>query len=180
VRLENSFYKRYYQRGSALIRAKGLKMTSNFKSLMIAQIDDALAPYRAITPGVRPANGWAKAIREAIGMTKEQLAKRLHVSASTVNTLERSEARSAITLDSLDRLARGLNCHLVYAIVPNDGKTLEQLVHERAEVVARQRLSRVSHTMMLEEQGLEERQEQRQLKRTVEALLAGSKRALWR
>ena len=155
-------------------------MISNFKGLMISQLDDALEPFRQAAATPRPANGWIKVIREAIGMTKAQLAQRVHLSPSTVNTLERSEARGAITLESLEKLARGMDCRLVYAIVPNGERTLEQLVRERAELVARRQLSRVSHTMRLEEQGLEEKQEKRQLKRTVDTLLSGSKRGLWR
>lgn len=155
-------------------------MTNNFKALMIPQLDDALEAYRLASGSPRPPSGWIKAIREAIGMTKAQLAQRVHLSPSTVNTLERSEARGAITLESLDKLARAMDCRLVYAIVPNGQRSLEQLVRERAELVARRQHSRVSHTMRLEEQGLDERQEKRQLKRIVESLLSGSKRELWR
>lgn len=155
-------------------------MTNNFKALMVSQLDDALEAYRLAARITRPANGWIKAIREAIGMTKAQLAQRAQLSPSTVNSLERSEARGAITLESLEKLARALDCRLVYAIVPNGARTLEQLVHERAELVARRQHSRVSHTMRLEEQGLDERQEKRQLKRIVESLLSGSRRDLWR
>lgn len=155
-------------------------MANNFKALMISQLDDALEAHRQAAGIPRPANGWIKAIREAIGMTKGQLAQRAQISPSTVNSLERSEARGAITLESLEKLARALDCRLVYAIVPNGSRTLEQLVHERAELVARARHSRVSHTMRLEEQGLDERQEKRQLKRLVESLLSGSRRELWR
>ena len=113
-------------------------------------------------------------------MTKEQLAQRLDVSPSTVSTLERSEARETITLKSLQRLAQGLDCRVVYALVPNDGKTLEKLVRERAEAVASKQMKRVSHTMRLEDQSLDERQEKRQRERIVQSLLSGSRRRLWR
>lgn len=155
-------------------------MANNFKGLMIPQLDDALETFRLAASSRRPDSGWVKAIREAIGMTKAQLAQRVHLSPSTVNTLERSEARGAITLDSLEKLARGMDCRLVYAIVPNGERTLEQLVRERAELVARTQHARVAHTMRLEAQGLEDRPEKRQLKRIVDALLSGSRRALWR
>ena len=155
-------------------------MDNNFKGLMISQVDDALEAFRPAASSRRPASGWIKAIREAIGMTKAQLAQRVHLSPSTVNTLERSEARGAITIESLEKLARGMDCRLVYAIVPNGERTLEQLVREQAELVARNQHSRVAHTMRLEEQGLEDKPEKRQLKRIVDALLSGSRRALWR
>ena len=88
----------------------------NFKALSLA-LDTRLRPFLhlRLQPPVR---GWARSIREAIGMTKAQLAKRLQVSGSTINMLERSEARGAITLASLQRLAEGLDCELVYVIKP--------------------------------------------------------------
>ena len=155
-------------------------MANNFKELMISQLDDSSEAFRLAASSARPTVGWVKAVRESIGMTKAQLAQRVNLSPSTVNTLERSEARGSITLESLEKLARGMDCRLVYAIVPNGERTLEQLVRERAELIARGQHSRVAHTMRLEQQGLEDKPEKRQLKRIVDALLSGSRRALWR
>jgi len=66
-------------------------------------------------------------------MTKSQLARRMGVSSSTVAELERSEVRETITLASLRRLAKGLDCRVVYALVPNGADSLEALVRDRAE-----------------------------------------------
>ncbi len=113
-------------------------------------------------------------------MTRAQLAVRTGISPSTVNTLERSEAKGSIAIESLEKLATGLGGKLVYAIVPPPGKTFEQIVTERAEMLARKRLERVSHTMTLEDQPVEKEHQERQLKRTVDLLLTGSRRTLWR
>jgi predicted DNA-binding mobile mystery protein A len=155
-------------------------MPSNFKALNIHHLDDDLDAYRKASTNPRPAAGWAKAIREALGMTRDQLAGRMGISPSTVSDLERNEARGTITLESLDRLARGMDCEVVYAIVPREGKTLDTTVRQRAESVATKQMARVSHTMRLEEQGLNEKQEKRQFARMVDSLLAGSRRKLWR
>lgn len=128
----------------------------------------------------RPATGWARVIREALGMTRDQLARRIGLRGSSVATLERSEAAGTITLESLDRLARGMGCKVVYAIVPADGGSLEEIVRRRAVDVAAERLSRVTHTMALEDQAVDRRQQRQQLDRTVASLLAGSRRYLWR
>ena len=42
-----------------------------------------------------PVRGWIKAIREALGMSTAQLAKRLGVKQPSVVALERSEAKGA-------------------------------------------------------------------------------------
>ena len=152
---------------------------NNFKALSLPLLDETLEPFRKLSASP-PTAGWVRAIREALGMTKEQLARRLDVSASTISTLERSEARETITLKSLQRLAQGLDCRVVYALVPKDGKTLEGLVREQAEAVASKQMKRVSHTMRLEDQSLSERQEKRQRERIVQSLLSGSRRRLWR
>jgi predicted DNA-binding mobile mystery protein A len=153
---------------------------SKFSTLSALLLDDALAKYRLADSMPPPTGGWARSIREALGMTRDQLARRLDVSISTINTLERNEARGKISLDSLQRLARGMDCHVVYAIVPNSGKTLQAIMRERAQSVAQKQMGRVSHTMNLEKQGLNKKQEQRQLQRLVESLLAGNHKRLWR
>jgi hypothetical protein len=73
-----------------------------------------------------------------------------------------------------------MGCGVVYAIVPLGGKSLQDVVQEQAQAVAREQLGRVSHTMRLEEQGLNATQERRQFDRFVESLLSGSRRNLWR
>ncbi len=52
-----------------------------------------LGPAKAFTPPVR---GWIKAIREALGMSTAQLAKRLNVTQPSVTALEQSDAKGTI------------------------------------------------------------------------------------
>lgn len=143
-------------------------------------LDESLESIAPLASIPRPFKGWARAVREALGMTREQLGMRAGISASTVSTLERSESRGTITLESLEKLAKAMDCRVVYAIVPREGATFEAIVRRRAEAVARKRLQRVSHTMRLEDQAIDPRQEKRQFARLVESLLAGSRRLLWR
>ena len=66
-----------------------------------------------------PPKGWIKAIREALGVTGVQFAKRLLVRPQSVDALEKSEANDSIKLEALRRAAEALDCTLVYALVPN-------------------------------------------------------------
>src|SRR5450432_871395 len=84
---------------------------------------------RRFTPPVR---GWIKAVREALGMTTAQLAKRLGIKQPTVVALEQSEAKGSIELATLRRVAEALDCTLVYAFVPK--KPLEAIVRDRARI----------------------------------------------
>lgn len=100
----------------------------------------------------RPARGWIKAIRSALGMTSAQLANRLGVKQPTVVAIERSEEHGNIRLSTLRRAAEAMNCTLVYALVPNE--PLEITIRERARRIARRRLQSVEHSMLLENQNV--------------------------
>jgi predicted DNA-binding mobile mystery protein A len=151
---------------------------SRFKNLTLDQLDETMAALRKSAEVQRPPKGWARSIREALGMSLGQLAQRVGVSRETIATLERSEARGTITLASLERLARGLGCRVTYALVP-EGGSLEGLRRARAQEVARKDLEQVSHSMRLEAQGLAPSRERRQLERQVQEILAGNPRRLW-
>ena len=104
----------------------------------------------------QPVRGWIKAIREALGMTAEQLAKRLGVKQPSVVAIEQSEAKGTIELATLRRVAEALDCTLVYALVPN--KPLEQTVRERARLFARRRREPIEHSMALEDQKVQRKE----------------------
>lgn len=150
------------------------------KHLKLAQLDDMLAPYRRLPGKSKPGGGWIRSIRDALGMPATRLAARLKITRQSLEDLEQNEASGRITLESLERVARALGCKVVYAVVPEDGKTLARLKHERAVALAREQLARVSHSMKLEAQGVASRGEKRQLGRLVDEFLSGSPRKLWR
>jgi len=103
----------------------------NFKTLSLS-LDRRIRPFLK-APITAPRRGWARSVRKAIGMTKAQLASRLNVSISTIAGLERSEVRGTITIESLRRMAEGLECRLVYALLPKGGTTLDQMIRDRAD-----------------------------------------------
>ena len=106
-----------------------------------------LGPATRYTPPVR---GWIKAIREALGMSTAQLAKRLGVKQPSVVAIEQSEAKGTIELATLRRVAEALDCILVYALIPN--QPLEATVRDRARAFARRRREPIEHSMLLEDQ----------------------------
>src|SRR6266436_1520249 len=115
-----------------------------------SQLDERfreLGPAKRYTPPVR---GWIKALRGALGMSTAQLAKRLGIKQPSVVALEQSEAKGTIELATLRRVAKALDCTLVYALVPD--KPLEAIVRDRARTFARRRLEPIEHSMLLEDQ----------------------------
>lgn len=141
------------------------------------QLDKRLSSLQNAELFVRPPRGWLKAIREALGMTTTQLGQRLGVSQSRVVAIQQAESKGAITLNSLEKAAQALDCHLVYALVPR--QPLEEMVKKRASLLARKRLKSASHTMALEAQGVEAEDENEQLKRLIRQLIGKPGSKLW-
>lgn len=115
------------------------------------RLDERLLALKPTDRFKVPPKGWIRAVRDALGMTGVQFARRLHISPQSVDALEKSEATCSIKLDTLRRAAEALDCTLVYALVPN--QSLEGAVRTRARKIARRDLGRVAHTMKLEAQG---------------------------
>ena len=111
-------------------------------------------------------------------MTQAQLGARLSISRQSVQDLEKAESERRVTLDSLDRLARGMGCRVVYALVP-EGGSLDGLRERRANALAEAMLQPTAHSMALEAQGVTATERERQRKLLADALLRGSPRKLW-
>ena len=154
-------------------------MSEKSAALNRMQLTDALRKYPTAHVASPPRNGWARAVREALGVTQAQLATRLGITRQSIQDLESAEASRRITLESLDRLASAMGCHVVYAVVPESG-SLDDLRQRRASAVAEEMLKAANHSMSLEAQGVSKRERARQKKRFEESLLRGSSRQLWK
>jgi predicted DNA-binding mobile mystery protein A len=87
----------------------------------------------------RPHVGWVRYIRDALNMSGFQLARRLNVRQPTLARLEQKEREETITLRALRRVANGLGCDLVYALVPRVSltETIEQQARRAVTVALR-------------------------------------------
>lgn len=119
--------------------------------LTIRQLDAAFSEIKAFQPKVAP-RGWLYAIRIALGMTREYVAKKMGITASAVQQIEEREQYLNITLASLQTAAQALGCHVVYAIVPN--QPLKETVHIGAEQAAKNMMFGMNQTMALEDQSI--------------------------
>src|SRR5271163_3100565 len=114
-------------------------MRSQFRNLLLNQLDRRLEPYRAARKVSRPAKGWIRAIRQALGVSSGELARRLGTSRQLPLQLEKGEAEDRITLKSLRTAANALDCDLVYAFVPRAG-SMQELIENRARAEAKNRV----------------------------------------
>src|SRR4051812_24912152 len=109
-------------------------MKNDIRKRARERLDERLAPLKPADRFRAPPKGWVRAIRDALGMTGVQFARRLRVRPPSVASLEVSEASGAIQLNTLRRAAEALDCTLVYALVPND--SLEGAIRTRARKIA--------------------------------------------
>lgn len=139
-------------------------------------LDKKLATFRHVGL-VRPGSGWIRAIRDALGMSSRQLAKRMGVAQSRITALEKAEAAGSTTLKSLRDAAEALDCTLVYALVPN--KPLDDMLRDRARQKAHDRYAPVSQGMLLENQSLTPDQAREEIDRLTNEILSDPLRHLW-
>ena len=130
-----------------------LVMRSEFRSLRLKQLDRALEPYRAARKELRPPKGWIRAIRQALGISAGELARRLGTSRQLPLQMEKGEAEDRITLKSLRAAANALDCDLIYALVPR-ADSMQELIENRARSEAKKRVLAIEHSMALENQAV--------------------------
>jgi len=147
------------------------------KKLIQEQMDATLARLGCMREVQRPVKGWLRAVREALGMSGRQFARRLGVSAPWIATLEKKELAGAVTINTMRQAAEALDCVFVYAVIPRE--SLAALVRRRAEALAKKRLARVSHSMLLEAQQLSDTEQQKAFASELDALLRDMPRELW-
>jgi predicted DNA-binding mobile mystery protein A len=151
-------------------------MTPDQANLARRNLDRRLAPLRA-DPLAVPPSGWIKAIRQALGMTVAQFARRMGVVQSRASTIEKAEMAGAITIKTMREAAEAMGCTFVYAVVPT--ATLDELVRQQAACKADAELARLDHTMRLENQALTRPDLALERERLIAELLTGSPRRLW-
>ncbi|MBQ7166165.1 MAG: mobile mystery protein A [Treponema sp.] len=92
---------------------------------------------------------WINTVREAIGMTASQLAKRLGVTQPRVAKMEANEEN--LKLSTMKKAAAALDCEFVYYFKPRT--TFQNIVEEQAVKKAAEILKSVNLNMTLENQG---------------------------
>jgi len=150
----------------------------NRKKILIDQLEARIKLFSSARQLPNPPTGWIKAIRLALGMTLDQLGKKLSITKQSVREIEIREKDGGITLKSLRETARALDMELVYGFVPKDG-SLEKLIDKKAHEMARKIVFRTSNTMKLEDQEISKERIQRAITERTAIIKDELPRALW-
>jgi len=145
--------------------------------LRIRQLDEALAAFQPLRQRPPPSAGWAKAIREALGISVRQMSRRTGLSRTSITSAESGEAKGTVQFDTLRGLADALDCDLVYALVPRTSlaQTLEAQARRKAEAM----VGRVADSMKMEAQGVDPAATARQVTELAETILRDRGRDFW-
>ncbi len=150
----------------------------NKNKLQIEQLESKIKVFAPITKIAIPPTGWIKAVRLALGMSLQQLAKRILITKQSVQEMEQREKDGSISLKSLREAARALDMELVYGFVPKDG-SLDALIDRKARELASQIVSRTSNTMKLEDQENSETRLKKAIEQRADILKQQLPKMLW-
>lgn len=121
------------------------------RKLQIQQLDQKMVSFLEAEKVAVLQKGWINAIRTALGMSLQQVSKRLGISRQSVQAMEKREMEGSITLQALNEAAKSMDMKLVYGFVPIDG-SLDALITRKSYQLATEIVNRTSNTMKLENQ----------------------------
>lgn len=124
-----------------------------------------------------PNEGWISMVRNALGMSAAQLARRLGVTRNHISKTEKAELSGAVTIKTMQNMAEGMGCRFFYAIIPE--RTVEEIVTSRARKKATQIVEITSKHMALEGQSLSDKQIAIEIKRIQKMLLEDMPPDFW-
>lgn len=152
-------------------------MQSKHRRIMRDQLDKTFEKLNGLRGMQPPVKGWLRSIREALGMSGKQLGERIGVSQPRVVQMEKDELSGALTLKTMRQAAEAMDCMLVYALVPRT--SLEETIRHQAQKIAEQRLSRTSHSMLLEDQQVSNDEQQKMLEDKMDDLIRNIPNDFW-
>lgn len=124
-----------------------------------------------------PHNGWIRTIRKSLGMSQEQLAKKLNITKQALSRIEKAEKNRTVSVSTLYRIAEVLGCEVKIIFTPK--KSFEEYIKEKATNVARNIVGMTNKHMHIENQDTnEDFQDKRIMELALEMIKSGDKR-IW-
>lgn len=140
-------------------------------------IDQSAVSAKKIFQPNLAVQGWIKLMRQALGMSGAQLARRMKVSRALISNTEKAEMEGRVTINKMQEFAEAMDCEFVYCMVPK-GK-IETVLKERANQKAQLVLDRTNTHMALEDQALNKEQKKIELDRLTSNILKNELADLW-
>jgi predicted DNA-binding mobile mystery protein A len=130
-------------------------MKKDMAEIIRRGLEQRLPTLRAAQVAARkPARGWLRAVRDAVGLSQHEVASRLGVTRQSYAGLETAEACGAISLNSLERAAGAMDCELVLFLVPRESAARSFGDLARRHDPDFKHLQASEHSMLLEGQAV--------------------------
>jgi predicted DNA-binding mobile mystery protein A len=126
-------------------------MKNTKQQLILDQTDRKLVVFRPLQSVIIPPKGWINTLRTALKMSLRQLGNRMNFTAQNIKQMEEREVNGTISINSLQQVAFALDMKLVYGFVLKH-ESLEQMIENRANEIAREIVMRTNISMKLEDQ----------------------------
>jgi predicted DNA-binding mobile mystery protein A len=152
-------------------------MKTKYRHLAREQLDQTLKQFEALKVTSVPAKGWIRAVRDALGMSGKQLARRMGVNQQRIARMEQDERPGKITVKTLQTAAEAMDCVFVYALVPRE--SLEQTIRSQARKLAKKQSAYSNQLMRLENQELSDAEKETVFKNLVEEIVRTMPKSLW-
>jgi predicted DNA-binding mobile mystery protein A len=124
------------------------------KTIVRQQYRSIVDSAAAKVAGLRtPPEGWLRTVRNALGMSGAEVAKKMGVTRGRVTQAEHAELTGSVTLKSMQATAEAMGCRFVYAIIPASGR-IEDIITAQARKKAMALVGTASTHMALENQAL--------------------------
>ena len=146
--------------------------------LQFQQLNEKMDQLTGLQHVIVPPIGWIKAIRNGIGMSMEQLGKKLSITKQGVMDIEKREKEGAITIKSMQEIGKAMGTQFVYGFVPKTG-SLEQMIEYRALEIASKIVERTSTTMKLEDQANSKERIEKAIKERATEIINKTPKILW-
>ena len=146
--------------------------------LQFQQLNEKMLQLSVMQHVIVPPIGWIKAIRNGIGMSMEQLGKKLSITKQGVMDIEKREKEGAITIKSMQEIAKAIDMQFVYGFVPDAG-SLDQMIEMRALAIASKIVERTSTTMKLEDQANSKERIEKAIKERATEIINKTPKILW-
>lgn len=122
----------------------------NERIIQIRALDKKTSSLNHCKDIISPGRSWINTIREALGMTALQLAKRLNITQPRIAQMEKNEKN--LKISTMEKMAKALDCEFVYYFKPKT--TFQDIVENQAKKKAEEILDNVNVNMSLENQDI--------------------------
>lgn len=146
---------------------------NNLTNVKRKQISEAINERRPIH--AEKIGNWIRDIREVLGMTQTQMARKVKISQPLLSRIEENAKKCAVK--TLVKIVRGLGCEFMGVITSEDG--LENIIKHRAEEKAKEMLKRTFANMSMEKQSPDNNAYKFQLNKLIEELSNTPNPNLW-